>query len=95
MDVILRNLGQGLTTAVMLHIRNPLKVIRVRVTARDVPDLTLVDLSVESVNDGIGNRPGLARVAIEGQPKDVPALTKRLVKKYIEPRNTIILVVRS
>ena len=39
-------------------------VIRVRVTARGVPDLTLVDL------------PGLARVAVEGQSRDVPALTR-------------------
>ncbi|KAJ8606755.1 hypothetical protein CTAYLR_009566 [Chrysophaeum taylorii] len=56
-------------------------VIRVRVTAAGVPDLTLVDL------------PGLARVAVQGQSADVPRLTKDLATKYIRSPNTIILVV--
>lgn len=56
-------------------------VVRVKVSAAGVPDLTLVDL------------PGLARVAVEGQSADVPRMTRDLAKKYIASKNTIILVV--
>ena len=37
--------------------------------------------------------PGLARVATEGQRPDVPELTRRLSKTFIEPSQSIVLVV--
>jgi len=55
--------------------------IRVRVTSAGLPDLTLVDL------------PGLARVAVQGQSADVPALTRALAAKYVSSENALILAV--
>ena len=57
------------------------EVVHLRVTAPGAPELTLVDL------------PGLARVATEGQRPDVPELTRRLSKAFIEPSQSIVLVV--
>jgi interferon-induced GTP-binding protein Mx1 len=57
------------------------EVVHLRVTAPGAPELTLVDL------------PGLARVATEGQRPDVPELTRRLSKTFIEPSQSIVLVV--
>jgi len=56
-------------------------IVHLRVTAPGAPELTLVDL------------PGLARVATEGQRPDVPELTRRLSKTFIEPSQSIVLVV--
>jgi len=56
-------------------------IVHLRVTAPGAPELTLVDL------------PGLARVATEGQRPDVPELTRRLSKTFIEPQQSIVLVV--
>ncbi|XP_056415674.1 interferon-induced GTP-binding protein Mx1-like [Hyla sarda] len=57
------------------------ELISLEVVSPDVPDLTLIDL------------PGIARVAIGNQPKDIGDKIKRLIKKYIEKQETICLVV--
>ncbi|XP_075053378.1 interferon-induced GTP-binding protein Mx3-like [Mixophyes fleayi] len=56
-------------------------LISLEVISPDVPDLTLIDL------------PGIARVAVGNQPKDIGVTIKRLIKKYIEKQETICLVV--
>jgi replication fork clamp-binding protein CrfC len=46
-----------------------------------VPDLTLVDL------------PGITRIAIGNQPKNIEEITKNLVRKYCDDPNSLILCV--
>ncbi|XP_064612871.1 interferon-induced GTP-binding protein Mx-like isoform X2 [Liolophura sinensis] len=57
------------------------ELITLEVTSPNVPDLTLIDL------------PGIARVAVEGQPADIGRQIKKLIKHYIQKQETIILVV--
>nr|WLR81519.1 interferon-induced GTP-binding protein Mx4 [Andrias davidianus] len=57
------------------------ELISLEVSSPDVPDLTLIDL------------PGIARVAVGNQPKDIGAQIKRLISKFIERQETINLVV--
>ncbi|KAI5616071.1 interferon-induced GTP-binding protein MxA, partial [Silurus asotus] len=57
------------------------ELISLEVTSADVPDLTLIDL------------PGIARVAVKGQPEDIGEQIKRLIKKFITKQETINLVV--
>ncbi|KAM4796608.1 interferon-induced GTP-binding protein Mx1-like [Rhinophrynus dorsalis] len=56
-------------------------LISLEVTSPDVPDLTLIDL------------PGIARVALGNQPRDIGDKIKRLIKQYIQRQQTICLVV--
>lgn len=59
------------------------KPIFIKIYASAIPNLSLIDL------------PGLTSVAItdRGQPADIKAQIIRLIQKYIEPKNTIILAV--
>ncbi|CAJ0929429.1 unnamed protein product, partial [Ranitomeya imitator] len=57
------------------------ELISLKVVSPEVPDLTLIDL------------PGIARVAVGDQPKDIGKKIKDLIKKYIERQETICLVV--
>ncbi|XP_075053380.1 interferon-induced GTP-binding protein Mx3-like [Mixophyes fleayi] len=57
------------------------ELISLEVTSPEIPDLTLIDL------------PGIARVAVGNQPRDIGDKIKRLIKKYIEKQETICLVV--
>ncbi|MEE6514993.1 hypothetical protein FKM82_023466 [Ascaphus truei] len=57
------------------------ELISLEVTSPDIPDLTLIDL------------PGIARVAVGNQPRDIGDKIKRLITKYIERQETICLVV--
>ncbi|XP_073440805.1 interferon-induced GTP-binding protein Mx-like [Dendrobates tinctorius] len=57
------------------------ELISLQVVSPEVPDLTLIDL------------PGIARVAVGGQPEDIGKKIKDLIKKYIERQETICLVV--
>lgn len=45
------------------------------------PNLTIIDL------------PGLTRIAIEGQDKNIHEVTTKMIRKYMEDSNTIILCV--
>ncbi|XP_066282386.1 interferon-induced GTP-binding protein Mx3-like [Branchiostoma lanceolatum] len=56
-------------------------LITLDVESPDIPDLTLIDL------------PGIARIAVEGQPMDIGQQIKDLISKYIQKRDTIILAV--
>ncbi|XP_027011998.2 interferon-induced GTP-binding protein MxA [Tachysurus fulvidraco] len=56
-------------------------LISLEVTSADVPDLTLIDL------------PGIARVAVKGQPENIGEQIKRLIRKFIVKQETINLVV--
>ncbi|XP_036419898.1 interferon-induced GTP-binding protein Mx1-like [Colossoma macropomum] len=56
-------------------------LISLEITSADVPDLTLIDL------------PGIARVAVKGQPEDIGDQIKRLIRKFITKQETINLVV--
>ncbi|KAM4045253.1 interferon-induced GTP-binding protein Mx2-like [Anomaloglossus baeobatrachus] len=56
-------------------------LISLKVVSPEVPDLTLIDL------------PGIARVAVGDQPKDIGKKIKDLIKNYIEKQETICLVV--
>nr|AKA60784.1 interferon-induced GTP-binding protein Mx2-like protein [Andrias davidianus]WLR81517.1 interferon-induced GTP-binding protein Mx2 [Andrias davidianus] len=56
-------------------------LIRLEVYSPEVPDLTLIDL------------PGIARVAMMGQPKDIGNKIKLLITKFIKRQETINLVV--
>ncbi|KAI0213370.1 Interferon-induced GTP-binding protein Mx2 [Lamellibrachia satsuma] len=56
-------------------------LISLQITSHGVPDLTLIDL------------PGITRVAVEGQPKDIGDQIKRLIGHYIKKEETIILAV--
>lgn len=56
-------------------------LISLEITSFDVPDLTLIDL------------PGIARVAVKGQPENIGEQIKRLIRKFITKQETINLVV--
>ncbi|XP_067359315.1 interferon-induced GTP-binding protein Mx-like [Channa argus] len=56
-------------------------LISLEIASPDVPDLTLIDL------------PGIARVAVKGQPEDIGDQIKRLIQKVIAKQETISLVV--
>uniref|UniRef100_A0A8C1W7T9 Uncharacterized protein n=1 Tax=Cyprinus carpio TaxID=7962 RepID=A0A8C1W7T9_CYPCA len=57
------------------------ELISLQITSASVPDLTLIDL------------PGIARVAVKGQPEDIGDQIKRLIKKFVTKQETINLVV--
>ncbi|NWX15494.1 MX protein, partial [Aegotheles bennettii] len=57
------------------------ELISLEICSPDVPDLTLIDL------------PGIARVAVGNQPKDIGEQIKRLLKKIICRQETLNLVV--
>ncbi|XP_067672963.1 interferon-induced GTP-binding protein Mx1-like [Haliotis asinina] len=57
------------------------ELITLEVTSSDVPDLTVIDL------------PGIARNAVEGQPIDIEARIKNMIRRYIGRQETIILAV--
>ncbi|KAI1885204.1 hypothetical protein AGOR_G00217770 [Albula goreensis] len=56
-------------------------LISLEISSPDVPDLTLIDL------------PGIARVAVKGQPENIGEQIKRLIRKFITKQETINLVV--
>uniref|UniRef100_A0A096LXI3 Interferon-induced GTP-binding protein Mx n=1 Tax=Poecilia formosa TaxID=48698 RepID=A0A096LXI3_POEFO len=56
-------------------------LITLEIASPDVPDLTLIDL------------PGIARVAVKGQPENIGDQIKRLIDKFIRKQETISLVV--
>ncbi|CAB1353579.1 unnamed protein product [Coregonus sp. 'balchen'] len=56
-------------------------LISLEIGSPDVPDLTLIDL------------PGIARVAVKGQPENIGEQIKRLIRKFITKQETISLVV--
>ncbi|GLD69935.1 AAW22002.1 Mx protein [Lates japonicus] len=56
-------------------------LISLEIASPDVPDLTLIDL------------PGIARVAVKGQPENIGDQIKRLIQKFIKRQETISLVV--
>ncbi|XP_067672971.1 interferon-induced GTP-binding protein Mx1-like isoform X1 [Haliotis asinina] len=56
-------------------------LITLEVTSSDVPDLTVIDL------------PGIARNAVDGQPVDIEARIKDMIRKYVKRQETIILAV--
>ncbi|XP_022057318.1 interferon-induced GTP-binding protein Mx [Acanthochromis polyacanthus] len=57
------------------------ELISLEIASPDVPDLTLIDL------------PGIARVAVKGQPENIGDQIKRLIEKFIKRQETISLVV--
>ncbi|KAM3620747.1 uncharacterized protein V6R79_001460 [Siganus canaliculatus] len=57
------------------------ELISLEIASPDVPDLTLIDL------------PGIARVAVKGQPENIGEQIKRLIQKFITKQETISLVV--
>ncbi|XP_051870969.1 interferon-induced GTP-binding protein Mx3-like isoform X1 [Pristis pectinata] len=57
------------------------ELISLEIESTNVPDLTLIDL------------PGIARVAVGGQPQDIGDQIKRLIKSFIQKQETINLVV--
>uniref|UniRef100_A0A672ZBC3 Interferon-induced GTP-binding protein Mx n=1 Tax=Sphaeramia orbicularis TaxID=375764 RepID=A0A672ZBC3_9TELE len=57
------------------------ELISLEIASPDVPDLTLIDL------------PGIARVAVKGQPENIGDQIKRLISKFIKKQETISLVV--
>nr|AET06168.1 myxovirus resistance 1 protein [Pagrus major]AHC69386.1 Mx1 protein [Pagrus major] len=57
------------------------ELISLEIASPDVPDLTLIDL------------PGIARVAVKGQPEDIGDQIKRLIQTFIKKQETISLVV--
>ena len=57
------------------------KPIVLNVYSQTCPDLTLVDL------------PGVTRVPIEGQPKNIEEITKNMARRYVDDPLTIILCV--
>nr|AGL76513.1 interferon inducible protein Mx [Epinephelus akaara] len=56
-------------------------LISLEIASPDVPDLTLIDL------------PGIARVAVKGQPEDIGKQIKALIQRFITRQETISLVV--
>nr|AAR99716.1 interferon inducible Mx protein [Dicentrarchus labrax]AAR99717.1 interferon inducible Mx protein [Dicentrarchus labrax] len=56
-------------------------LISLEIASPDVPDLTLIGL------------PGIARVAVKGQPENIGDQIKRLIQKFITKQETISLVV--
>ncbi|KAL1787234.1 interferon-induced GTP-binding protein Mx2 [Sigmodon hispidus] len=73
------NKGQNCIAGTGLGISD--KLISLDVSSPNVPDLTLIDL------------PGITRVAVGNQPKDIGHQIKRLIKTYIQKQETINLVV--
>ncbi|KAL1788811.1 interferon-induced GTP-binding protein Mx1 [Sigmodon hispidus] len=73
------NKAQNVIAGEGLDISNEL--ISLEVSSPNVPDLTLIDL------------PGITRVAVGNQPKDIEYQIKRLIKTYIQKQETINLVV--
>ncbi|XP_051559615.1 interferon-induced GTP-binding protein MxA-like [Myxocyprinus asiaticus] len=57
------------------------ELISLQITSANVPDLTLIDL------------PGIARVAVKGQPENIGEQIKRLIRKFVTKQETINLVV--
>ncbi|XP_071994912.1 interferon-induced GTP-binding protein Mx2-like isoform X1 [Engystomops pustulosus] len=57
------------------------KLISLEIESPNVPDLTLLDL------------PGITRVALPNQPKDIGQQIKNMIKKYIQRQETINLAV--
>ncbi|KAK2908543.1 hypothetical protein Q8A67_004380 [Cirrhinus molitorella] len=57
------------------------ELISLQITSANVPDLTLIDL------------PGIARVAVKGQPENIGDQIKRLIRKFVTKQETINLVV--
>ncbi|KAM3875432.1 LOW QUALITY PROTEIN: interferon-induced GTP-binding protein Mx3-like [Diretmus argenteus] len=57
------------------------ELISLEIASPDVPDLTLIDL------------PGIARVAIKGQPENIGDQIKKLIQKFITKQETLSLVV--
>ncbi|EHH16958.1 interferon-induced GTP-binding protein Mx2 [Macaca thibetana thibetana] len=57
------------------------ELISLEITSPEVPDLTIIDL------------PGIARVAVGNQPRDIGLQIKALIKRYIQRQQTINLVV--
>uniref|UniRef100_A0A3P8Q063 Interferon-induced GTP-binding protein Mx n=1 Tax=Astatotilapia calliptera TaxID=8154 RepID=A0A3P8Q063_ASTCA len=57
------------------------ELISLEIASPEVPDLTLIDL------------PGIARVAVKGQPENIGDQIKRLIQKFITKQETISLVV--
>uniref|UniRef100_A0A8C8VL25 Uncharacterized protein n=1 Tax=Pelusios castaneus TaxID=367368 RepID=A0A8C8VL25_9SAUR len=57
------------------------ELISLQISSPNVPDLTLIDL------------PGIARVAVGNQPQDIGKQIINLIKKYIDKKQTINLVV--
>ncbi|XP_067298943.1 interferon-induced GTP-binding protein MxB-like isoform X2 [Pseudorasbora parva] len=57
------------------------ELISLQITSANVPDLTLIDL------------PGIARVAVNGQPENIGDQTKTLIRKFVSKQETINLVV--
>nr|AAI17639.1 Myxovirus (influenza) resistance A [Danio rerio] len=57
------------------------ELISLQITSANVPDLTLIDL------------PGIARVAVKGQPENIGDQIKRLIRKFVTRQETINLVV--
>ncbi|KAJ8388548.1 hypothetical protein AAFF_G00132620 [Aldrovandia affinis] len=57
------------------------EMITLEIESTEVPDLTLIDL------------PGIARVAVGNQPKDIGEQIKRMIHKFIGRQETISLVV--
>ncbi|XP_030636498.1 interferon-induced GTP-binding protein Mx3-like [Chanos chanos] len=57
------------------------ELISLEIASPEVPDLTLIDL------------PGIARVAVKGQPENIGEQIKRLIQKFIKKQETISLVV--
>ncbi|XP_072369311.1 interferon-induced GTP-binding protein Mx3-like isoform X2 [Scyliorhinus torazame] len=57
------------------------ELISLQVESINAPDLTLIDL------------PGIIRVPVGNQPQDVGKMTKQLIEKFIQKKETIILVV--
>lgn len=56
-------------------------LISLQIKSPNVPDLTLIDL------------PGIARVAVKGQPENIGEQIKRLIRKFVTKQETINLVV--
>ncbi|XP_034023045.1 interferon-induced GTP-binding protein Mx-like [Thalassophryne amazonica] len=56
-------------------------LISLEIASPEVPDLTLIDL------------PGIARVALKGQPENIGDQIKRMIQKFITKQETISLVV--
>ncbi|XP_064183785.1 interferon-induced GTP-binding protein Mx3-like [Anguilla rostrata] len=56
-------------------------LISLEISSPGVPDLTLIDL------------PGIARVAVKGQPENIGDQIKRLITKFVRKQETINLVV--
>uniref|UniRef100_A0A671SHD2 Dynamin-type G domain-containing protein n=1 Tax=Sinocyclocheilus anshuiensis TaxID=1608454 RepID=A0A671SHD2_9TELE len=57
------------------------ELISLQITSANVPDLTLIDL------------PGIARVAVKGQPENIGDQIKRLIRTFVTKQETINLVV--